>query len=47
MLDVILDCFGVLLLFGQAALFLVNGQIEALPDQQLISGDGDGCLTWP
>jgi hypothetical protein len=30
MLDVILDCFGVLLLFGQAALFLATGQIEAL-----------------
>jgi hypothetical protein len=28
MLDVILDCFGVLLLFGQAALFLVKGEIE-------------------
>ena len=24
MLDVILDCFGALLLFGQAALFLVS-----------------------
>jgi hypothetical protein len=30
MLDVILDCLGVLLLFGQAALFLATGQIEAL-----------------
>jgi hypothetical protein len=29
MLDVILDCFGVLLLFGQAAMFLAKGQIEA------------------
>jgi hypothetical protein len=29
MLDVILDCFGALVLFGQAALFLVKGQIEA------------------
>jgi len=33
MLDVILDCFGALLLFGQAALFLAKGQIEALPNQ--------------
>ena len=29
MLDVILDCFGLLLLFGQAAVFLATGQIEA------------------
>jgi hypothetical protein len=29
MLDVILDGFGVLLLLGQAALFLAKGQIEA------------------
>jgi hypothetical protein len=29
MLDVILDCFGALVLFGQAALFLAKGQIEA------------------
>jgi hypothetical protein len=29
MLDVVLDCFGVLVLFGQAALFLAKGQIEA------------------
>jgi hypothetical protein len=29
MLDVILDCFGVLVLFGQAALFLAKGRIEA------------------
>jgi hypothetical protein len=29
MLDVVLDCFGVLVLFGQAAVFLAKGQIEA------------------
>jgi hypothetical protein len=29
MLDVVLDCFGALLLLGQAALFLAKGQIEA------------------
>jgi hypothetical protein len=28
MLDVMLDCFGVLSLLGQAALFLATGQIE-------------------
>ncbi len=28
MLDVILDCFGALVLFGQAALFLAKGRIE-------------------
>lgn len=28
MLDVLLDCFGVFALIGQAALFLVYGQIE-------------------
>jgi hypothetical protein len=32
MLDLILDCFGVLVLFGQAAWFLAKGQIEALPN---------------
>ena len=32
MLDVILDCFGALLLLGQAAWFLAKGRIEALPD---------------
>lgn len=32
MLDVILDSFGVLLLFGQAALFLAQGQIEGPPN---------------
>jgi hypothetical protein len=32
MLDVILDCFGALLLLGQAGWFLAKGQIEALPD---------------
>jgi hypothetical protein len=31
-LDVILDCFGLLLLFGQAAWFLAEGQIEAPPN---------------
>ncbi len=31
MLDVILDCFGALLLFGQAAWFLVKDGIVALP----------------
>jgi hypothetical protein len=31
MLDVILDCFGALLLFGQAAWFLAKGPIETLP----------------
>jgi hypothetical protein len=29
MLDVILDCFGMLVLLGQAAWFLAKGQIEA------------------
>ena len=28
MLDIILECVGVLVLLGQAALFLVTGQIE-------------------
>lgn len=28
MLDIILDCLGAALLLGQAALFLVSGQIE-------------------
>ena len=32
MLDVILDCFGVVLLFGQAAWFLAKGQIKARPN---------------
>lgn len=31
MLDVILDCFGALLLLGQAAWFLAKGHIETLP----------------
>ena len=31
MLDIILDCLGAALLFGQAALFLATGQIEPGP----------------
>ena len=34
MLDLILDCFGVLVLLGQAVLFLVFGQIESDPPRQ-------------
>jgi hypothetical protein len=32
MLDVILDCFGALLLLGQAVWILAKGEIEALPN---------------
>lgn len=43
MLDIILDCFGALLLFGQAALFLAIGQIETLSNLQ----DKQAPLTRP
>jgi hypothetical protein len=32
MLDVMLDCFGVLAFLGQAALFLATGQVELGPN---------------
>jgi hypothetical protein len=54
MLDAVLDCFGLLLLFGQAAWFLAKGRVEALPNEHAAVPDGadaarrrNGCPIWP
>jgi len=41
MLDVILDCLGALLLFGQAAWFLASGRIE-----DIAARDGRPTDVW-